>query len=371
MFSVDTVPQVVAPSTSAVTVANNLRIASITMAAYDYFITIPAEIRVYKSTSRRSLGFILFVLIRYSSILVMTLSNTGFFYHHFSPNGCSHYYIVAPVFKVFQVMISQAILGIRAYNIAHRNIRIGRTLLAAYFVVNVFQWFTDIHNRIPTQTRGNCVPGNLHPDDPIAPWTFYFASMLFDLLTLSISTFYLLKVKAPSASVSSKMAKILLYDGLGYFVALTAVNMMNIILYRGAAKAIQSSGVSLAYAFTWIMSQRILIHLREARVEPASVIVGSQLLGTNVSATTGLSGIRYDEEGKPDDHKLDTVQTAEFRSGFDHPSEFDIEVRIDRSLFVDDTNPQDVTAQPITPLQAHLHKPLPRSPWDPERDHHF
>ncbi|KAI9455410.1 hypothetical protein F5148DRAFT_392625 [Russula earlei] len=370
MFPTDVASQAVNPSTGAVAVANNLRIASITMAAYDYLITIPAEIRVYKTTSRRSLGFILFVLIRYSSVLVMTLSNTGFFYHHFSPNVCSHYYFAAPVFKVFQVMVSQAILGIRAYNIAHRNIRIGCTLLAAYFVVIVFQWFADLHNRIPTQTSGNCVPGTLHPDDPVAPWTFYFASMLFDFLSLSISTFYLLKAKAASTSVSSKMVKMLLYDGLGYFVALTAVNVMNIILYRGAAKAIQSSGASLGYAFTWIMSQRILIHLRETRVQPESGPVGSQLPGTNVSAATGSSGIRYDEEVKLNDG-INTHQMADLRSRSDRPSEFDIEVRIDRSLFMEDTKSPDVSAEPIIPLQAHSRTTSSRSVWDRIRGHHF
>jgi hypothetical protein len=64
---------------------------------------------------------------------------------------------------------------------------------------------------------------------------------------------------------------------------LTAVNMMNVFLYRRAGHSIQSAGyifllfkadcsltmcfllsVSLAYAIVWIMSQRILIHVRGA-----------------------------------------------------------------------------------------------------------
>jgi hypothetical protein len=36
---------------------------------------------------------------RYCSIIVMVLSNVGFFYHHFSPNICHRYYHVTPVFK--------------------------------------------------------------------------------------------------------------------------------------------------------------------------------------------------------------------------------------------------------------------------------
>ena len=36
---------------------------------------------------------------RYLSIIVITISNTGFFYHHFSPKACAHYAYIAPVFK--------------------------------------------------------------------------------------------------------------------------------------------------------------------------------------------------------------------------------------------------------------------------------
>ena len=36
---------------------------------------------------------------RYLSIILIVVSNTGFFYHHFTPNTCSHYFYLAPVFK--------------------------------------------------------------------------------------------------------------------------------------------------------------------------------------------------------------------------------------------------------------------------------
>jgi hypothetical protein len=141
------------PSQGAFAVANNLRIASLSIAAYDYFLTLPSEVRLYKTTSRRSLGFILFVLIRYSSMIVMVTSNTGFFYHHFSPKTCAHYCYVAPVFKVIQLMVSQAILGIRTYNIAQRNIWIGRIIGSAYFIATAFQWFTALYNRQAEMTN--------------------------------------------------------------------------------------------------------------------------------------------------------------------------------------------------------------------------
>jgi len=90
--------------------------------------------------------------------------------------------------------------------------------------------------------------------------------MFYDLISLSVSTFYLLRV-TPNPLRMSGLVKLMFYDGLMYFVALTAANIVNLILYRASDPEVQSSGASLAFAVTWIMSQRILIHLRDAAEE--------------------------------------------------------------------------------------------------------
>jgi len=197
------------------------------------------------------------------------------------------------VFKAFQVMVSQAILAIRAYNIAHRNVWVGRALISAYIVALVIQWVTTLHSRAPSQRNGNCMVKITNPHNVISAWCFYFAAMLFDFTAISISTYYLLKARVNTISAASKLVKILLYDGLGYFVVLAAVNIMNSILFREKNhQAIQTSGASLGYAITAIMSQRILIHAREARAQQGPVIaLPSPTVNTMVFASRsgGLS----------------------------------------------------------------------------------
>jgi len=320
----------VTTSSSVLTVANNLRIASIAIAAYDCLITIPSEIQLYKTSSRRSLGFILFVLIRYWSIALFAISGVGFFYHHFSPEACSHFGYLAPVFKVVQVMISQTILGIRAYNIAHRKQWVARALIATFFVGLVFEWVCELHQRFPVQTSGNCVIGTPHPDRVLSAWTFYFVAMIYDTLALSISTYYLLKIQATTISAASKLLKMLLYDGLGYFVALTAVNLVNIVLFRQTNHVIQASGVNLAYATTWIMSQRILIHVREARPQQTEVIVSPP-----PSFNTSSSAMRSERDLKYTARTDDSLATMLPDVSVNPPTEFDIEVHIDRSILKD------------------------------------
>jgi len=144
------------PSAGAVAADNNLRIASLVLGAYDYLITLPTEYQIYKSSNRRSFGFILFIVLRYSSIMILVLSNVGFFHHGFTPKSCEQYFMVPPVFKVIQMMASQAILAIRTYGISQRCPRVGWTLIAAYILVAVLQWFSSMYDRIPLMIDGNC-----------------------------------------------------------------------------------------------------------------------------------------------------------------------------------------------------------------------
>lgn len=240
-----------------------LRIASISIALYDYIITLPAEWRFYRSQSsfsRLRLACILFVLIRYGSITVMTISNYGVFSTGFTQETCKNYYMIAPCFKVIQTMISQVILGVRTFNIARRDRQIGIALVVSYFVSVALEWFTNMFNRIPVVVNGNCTPGN--SGRILSAWFFYTVAMSYDLVVLTISTVYLLRYN-PLNSRLEQLVRVLIYDGIGYFVVLTGSNILNIILYHTSDIQTQAAGASIGFAVIWIMSQRILIHLRE------------------------------------------------------------------------------------------------------------
>jgi len=247
----------------------------------------------------------------------------------------TNYCFVAPVFKVIQLMVSQAILGIRTYNIAQRNVWIGRFITFAYFFALVFLWFTALYHRQAMMTNGNCMTGSSHPHQTISAWFFYLIAMLYDFFVLSISTHYLLKLRASTTiSTSSKLLNILLYDGLGYFVALTAINLVNVFLYRGLGGAIQSSGASMEYAIIWIMSQRILLHIREARAQQSSLIV-SQIPRPIASAPH----LRKPPYGSRSDGNI----TVDVGNNYDSTalSDFNVQVHIERSI-IRDGKPPDV-----------------------------
>ncbi|KAF8553786.1 hypothetical protein OG21DRAFT_1186249 [Imleria badia] len=288
-----------------------LRIASLSIAAYDYLITLPAELRFYRSQSnilRPSLGCILFVLIRYVSIIVMVVSNYGVLSSSFTVESCNNYYLVAPFFKVLQTMISQVILGVRTFNIAQRGRGIGISLAIAFVLTTGLEWFTNMYWRVPILGNGSCTPGNDGPY-PTA-WLYYVVSMLWDTGSLSVSTFYLVRYNSINGRLS-RLIRTMIYDGLGN-------------------QAVQSAGASMGYAVTWIMSQRILIHLRELS-EPTEMarfenIILTRPLQPGRTVVTALRS-QCDLQKTPID--------LEYSPSPHHDLELDVQVVVEQSVTVD------------------------------------
>ncbi|KAF9226320.1 hypothetical protein BS17DRAFT_777052 [Gyrodon lividus] len=345
-------------SPSILTVVNSisteryLRVASVSIAAYDYILTLPAEWRFYRSQShifRPSLGCTLFVLIRYFSIIVMIVSNYGVFATSFTQESCQRYYMVAPVFKVVQTMISQVILGVRTFNITRRSRRMGLALLIFFIIATGLEWFTNMYNRVPVVADGNCTPGSSgsHP----SVWSYYLVAMVYDFGTLAVSTFYLVRYHTTNRRFT-RLIKTMLYDGLGYFAVLTVANIFNVILYQTSNEAVQSSGASFGYAVTWIMSQRILIHLRELSSELEggrfdNVIVTRQLQPGRDVASALRS--QFEMQKGPVDEDLGTRSPA---AGNTNEMELDIRVHVEQSVTID----YSADRESIRKLKGQWHK---------------
>lgn len=65
----------------------------------------------------------------------------------------------------------------------------------------------------------------------------------------------------------TELIKLMLYDGMGYFAVLTGINVFNLVIYRASDLTVQTSGASFGYTVVWIMSQNLLIHIRQAATD--------------------------------------------------------------------------------------------------------
>ncbi|TEB37477.1 hypothetical protein FA13DRAFT_910343 [Coprinellus micaceus] len=217
-------------------VAAYLRVASLAIAGYDYLESAPTAYRFYKEHwehRRFSISVLLFIAIRTVSIFTLTISSVGFFYEGFTEVTCGRFYLLPPIFKVLQAMVSQAILGVRAFNLSKRSKRVGYLLLAVYFAAAVLQWVTTLHHRTPRLQpgpRGNssCRAVNDPATGKLAAWIFYAIAMIYDVGITATSIFYLLKykrsMKKGSGTVMARVTRMMMYDGLGYLLVLTGLH---------------------------------------------------------------------------------------------------------------------------------------------------
>ncbi|KAF9476367.1 hypothetical protein BDN70DRAFT_882542 [Pholiota conissans] len=328
---------------NAFDVAAYMRVTSIAIAAYDYLETQPTAWRFYREhwqSRRLTISIVLFSLLRFTSIAVLTISNIGFFYSRFTPESCRQFYLLPPAFKVIQSMVSQAILGVRTFNLSRRSRSVGWFLITIYLAACVLQWVTTLYQRTPRigDVKVSCRPFNQAKQ--LGPYIFYAVAIVYDTLTTSMSVWYLLKYKFKTTnSVMSKLSKMMLYDGLGYLIALTVVNILNLILYK-QAQDIQTAGASLGYCASWIMSQRLLIHLydasRERRDSEDEYDHHAVTISKSISAPQDVSRVVRTNFGKSSGTPFDlSRRVTEALSGdTGYPDDVNVEVRIERTVKV-------------------------------------
>ncbi|KAJ3568450.1 hypothetical protein NP233_g5705 [Leucocoprinus birnbaumii] len=156
--------------------------------------------------------------------------------------------------QVLQIMVSQAILGLRVYNLAQRSESILYVGLFVYITTCSLQWVSTLVERegadlwltvsmedswsvvaLIDSHFHNCRAFSEQPKH-LGAWVFYTIAMVYDALMTLASGFYLLRYKLTSSSGSlmSKLINMMLSDGLGYLIALTATNAINVTLYKSS-----------------------------------------------------------------------------------------------------------------------------------------
>lgn len=322
--------------------AGYLRVASLAIALYDFLETLPTTRRFYMQqwqSRRLTTSGLLFFLIQSSSITIMVISSVGFFYSNFTPELCQRFYILPPIFKVIQLMVSQAILGIRVFNLARRSVKVGMTIAALFLTASILEWVTNVSGRTATfdTVWKNCrgVPSN----GALGSWICYALAIIYDVTMTAISAAYLLQHHlSATSSLMSRLTKMMIYDGLFYFVVLTAVNVVNLLFYHSSSDDVRTAATSLCFALTWIMSQRLLIHLHNAATERRNesldqVITISQTMESQRQISAAMRS-QLDRKSNYSNLQL-TIPDISLSSTDTGPESGGIEVRIERTFKVD------------------------------------
>jgi len=320
--------------------AQSVRIAMMAIAIYDYIITIPAEYRFYRSqrrSGRITLSCILFILIRYTSVTLMVVAGVIWF-GDLDMGACDDWYILPPVFKAFQAMISQFILGIRTYNLSQRSRWIGGTLLLLYVGTCTLQWVSDIYGNITGQVvfANGIYCHRVSAETEFGNWIHYMVAIIYDSIVTAISFWYLLKYYfTSSSSLISRVTGIMMVDGLSYFVLLTVTNVINMILFRSGAQ-MQAAAAPLSFVATWIMTQRLLIDLHAAteRENGSSYTTYTKTISAAQASRVIRSQPESDKDSEWTEPSLDATSAAECGGAVEQ--QLDVEVRVERTMRVEE-----------------------------------
>ncbi|KZV82538.1 hypothetical protein EXIGLDRAFT_843614 [Exidia glandulosa HHB12029] len=237
-----------------------LRIGSMAIAVYDYIWTLPYEARLL-SRGVVNRPFMLFFFNRYIAIATVAVSNIGFLKSGFSVDACEHYFWAAPTLKVFACLATQVIVAVRTYGLSRKAPWVKWTMICALLACFSVQMFVNVYKRVPLQNdHFNCTSGNFTPFRLAS--VHYLAAMSFDMLALCISSVYILRHAPRPLRMGCGLTgfpRAMFEQGLLYYVALTLINVANLVFYGMTRVSLQSSAASLGYVISWIMAQRILI----------------------------------------------------------------------------------------------------------------
>ncbi|KAK7017813.1 hypothetical protein R3P38DRAFT_3560439 [Favolaschia claudopus] len=197
----------------------------------------------------------LFILLRILGATALLIGAFGFFHHGFTTAQCNQFFWLFPIFKLFLYIVSQVILSLRTYAVSRKSSVVLYMLVGLFLISGAAEFAATFWKRVR-----DCTSGNL-PGVKVAS-LFYAGTLLFDIGALSLTAVYLWKFSNSSRALS-RLAKMMIEDGIMYFVALTSMNIVNLIFFQDQDPVLQSAASSLGFAVTMIYSGRFILTLSE------------------------------------------------------------------------------------------------------------
>ncbi|KAG9121007.1 hypothetical protein FRC07_003224 [Ceratobasidium sp. 392] len=244
---------------------SNLRIATFSIAAFDFLQTIPGEIKLYRrqyAQGKISVVCMLFIAVRYISIVSLVVNGIGFYSTNFDMESCRKFRLIPPITKMLAGLASQGLIFMRTWAISRKS-RLVLIVLSVLFVVGLpMMVIGNVYERAPYVKNGSCLAKQINGTFNSAP--FYYGAMSgFDLVACGIATYYLIDRSA--GSVMSKFTKKVLQHGMMYAFGTTLVNII-VLLGVSHVKYVEKLGAFLSVAVTMIMAQHLVLATQSIRV---------------------------------------------------------------------------------------------------------
>lgn len=229
--------------------------------AYDFLNTLHLEYRLYSRKGFKVPVTWMLVLIRYLTIAavvtVMALS-----LQTYTQDQCKPHELAIPYLSALCACTASFILAYRTWCIISPTVqskKVGGVILFFWIVelvlACVFIYF-NVAPALPPGAKAPCVPV---PTSPLNSGYFILVTVFDGLMTIATTLKLWQSAKLSGASIS----RLLLRDGLLYFIITFAINLLNaIFFYLPSSTGLNSINATLQIGITGIMMQKIIFNLQ-------------------------------------------------------------------------------------------------------------
>ncbi|KAJ7469412.1 hypothetical protein B0H11DRAFT_2044187, partial [Mycena galericulata] len=287
-----------------------MRAAAASIYFFDYVMTLPSEYRVYKCQRNFWKPFpacILFVLVRYATLIAIVMATAFFFGTHWTEKTCVP--AVGGALRALSASIVSLIFLWRTWAIWNKSRTILYFLMVAFIPTTVFTW-GFVFNQVPEVKDGSC--GGLAGTGVFgAKWPFALANIIFDALSCGLSTYRLiLNLRNGTSQISS----ILLTDGLGYFFISVGLQVLNLIFLLSPNAAKQNTMITFTNAITGLLAQRVITSLSERVVSAPSAQDTSGTRGRTLSLLRWADVLPHPSPSATGFAKTDSIELSQVMS---------------------------------------------------------
>ncbi|KAK9899128.1 hypothetical protein P389DRAFT_194136 [Cystobasidium minutum MCA 4210] len=241
---------------------------------YDWLLSLSKEFKyIWKQKFTLVTG--LYVILRYFEIV--RASTTTYLANNLIPN---EKYPPWARFQVYSAMAYSSavylLFIIRASAVYGNSILVKVILGTLASVILIIQGFASTEfGTIPWATgHGPCFAGKTPRSNNILV-IFWLGPFIFDTVTTAVLFIRIVIIRRRGGADSS-MLKLLIRDGILYFVVISAVNLLNVGFYLGAAEDIHSINSGAAYNVTSIACSQLILSLRHLAYKQNNASTGSR-----------------------------------------------------------------------------------------------
>lgn len=282
-----------------------LEAIGLTILLYDHVLTFAGEVRLiwFAPTSFVKYTFLFNRYLVLATLITVAVEMCGFLGKIFTDDGCRAFLFTCSMIAVLSVGIANMLVLLRVVILwDHRALILKLmtfafiTSLAAQLAAMIYALVHIIPSIAWSPHAGMCIVTE-RTRLLIAVWA---SPMLFEIFVLG--SIALNALDRPTAA-NTPLVKALNSDGLGYFVAVTCLRILNIALASVGRPTFTILGVFFIWAMTTTILSRSLLRLRAVEIQapadaPSAVRSASPfMLGTSRQPNMGIRESMYDMEG--------------------------------------------------------------------------